>query len=125
MRKILTLLIASLSLFAFSAIAGEHDHGNEHSCPAAGKTVVEKVDIEMTGEVLCMHCDLHEADSCHKVFVASDEQETRYEICPEGAVDITSTHGPVIVVGKQLKTDDGTLIVRVESTKDVAQPSDS
>ena len=122
-RKLIIALVVATSLVVAPVIAGEHDHGNGDTCPASGKTIVDKAEVEMTGEVLCLHCDLDEADSCHKIFMAAGDDETRYELCPNAEVDISTMHGPITVVGQKVTAEDGSTMLRVESVKE--QPADS
>jgi len=117
--RFLVVVILAFALVATPVLAdcGEHHGDHASACPMKDKEVVETTDVEMSGEVLCMHCDLHKADSCHKVFVANSDEETLYEICPDSDVDITEMQGSIALSGKLRKADDGTVMLHVASAK--------
>lgn len=102
--------------------AGEaHDHGA--ACPMKEKKIASKNDVEMTGKLLCMHCNLHKEDKCRKVFQAADNSEKLYDICPSTEVDLekVSEEGSatVIIKGKLVKAEDGTEMLKIESANKV------
>lgn len=117
--RFLMVLMLAFALIGAPVLADcSEQHGDHASaCPMKDKTVVETTDVEMSGEVLCMHCDLHKAESCHKVFVADGNEEVLYELCPESDVDITEMHGGIALSGKLRKADDGTVMLHVASAK--------
>lgn len=102
--------------------AGEaHEHGA--ACPMKDKKIASKNDVEMTGKLLCMHCNLHKEDKCRKVFQSADNAEKLYDICPGTEVDLEqlSEEGAatVTIKGKLVKAEDGTEMLKIESAKKV------
>ena len=117
--KLLMIFVVTLALAASPILAdcGAHHGDHAKACPMKDKNVVETSDVEMSGEVLCMHCDLHKAESCHKVFVAGADEDTLYEICPESDVDVTEMSGRIDISGKMKKADDGTMVIHFATAK--------
>jgi len=62
---------------------------DKKTCPMAGKNATT---VAMTGRILCEHCDLHTAKSCHSILKV-DGQEALIELCPMGDVDGAKTAG--------------------------------
>lgn len=56
------------------------------ACDMKGKQ--EAKAVELTGKVLCKHCDLKQSDSCEKVFQPSNDEKTLYKICDSSKVDV-------------------------------------
>ena len=116
---IMVVLSVTLALVGSPALAdcGAHHGDHAKACPMKDKNVVETSDVAMSGEVLCMHCDLQKAEACHKVFVAGADEEMLYEICPESDVDITEMSGKIEISGEMRKADDGTVVLHVAAAK--------
>lgn len=130
--KKLTVLLFVLLLAAVPALGegceGEN-HGSDHAaaCPMKGKKVAESKDVEMTGKVICMHCNLHKEDSCRKVF-QSNKDEALINLCPMSdmkAVEAVSDHGEalLVVTGKLVKADDGTLTLEIKTAAKAEKPA--
>lgn len=100
---------------------GKHAEHGEHAhavCPMSEKTVAEKSDVTLTGSILCLHCDLHQSESCHKVFQAKDEPDTLFEICPGSDIDLEEmAHSEVTVTGTMMTSDDGVRMIRIASAE--------
>src|SRR5688572_19402984 len=110
-RKNLSLFLIALCLAAVS-FAGDHAHGSAKSCPMKDKKVAELAEVEMTGKIVCMSCNLAKEDECRKVFQASDEQKTLYDLCPNKEIkdlEEVSEHGEatVVVKGTMMKSTEG------------------
>lgn len=93
----------------------------KHACPMKDKTVAEKTDLEATGKVLCMKCNLQKEASCRKVFQPAG-QEALYSVCPESdmaAIEKLSEHGEatLAVKGTMVKATDGTVAVKIEKVE--------
>lgn len=109
------LSIATMPLMAGEGCSTEKKHG---SCPVEGAKTVSTEEVELTGKLLCRHCNLHEQDSCEKVFV-SDADE-RYVLCPAGevkAAEKIAEHGEatLVVEGTVITLADGTRVLRISS----------
>ena len=74
---------------------GEGEHAHKDACPMKDKKVAEKTEVAMTGQLLCMHCNLHKEEKCRKVFQSADNQEKLYNLCPGTKVDL-DTHLTVL-----------------------------
>lgn len=90
------------------ACSAECDHGTNH----------EGEEVELTGKLLCRHCNLHETDRCEKVFVT--EAGERYPICPHSNLtELTSLseHGSarLVVKGVLMHTDTDSPVLMAES----------
>jgi hypothetical protein len=100
------------------AACGMADH--EKNCPMKGKKVAESSDVEMTGKLVCMHCDLHKEDSCRKVFQSSKDQAI-IDICPMTDKKVLDAAGddksPVTVTGKLVKAEDGSMAIEIKTIK--------
>lgn len=125
-------VLALVAMMALPVFAGEkgcsmkgddHAHAADHAhgdCPMKHAEAVSREEVELTGQLLCRHCNLHETDSCEKVFVSEDE--TRYALCPEGdiqAAESISEHGEatIVVKGMLMTLEDGTSILRIASAE--------
>ncbi|MBI2212378.1 MAG: hypothetical protein HYU52_01925 [Acidobacteria bacterium] len=131
MRKfaILSFVLLMFSAPAFAAGCEGESHDGDHkagcamaegkTCPMKGKKVVESSDVEMTGKVVCMHCDLHKEESCRKVFQSEKDQAT-FDICPMSdmkSVEAAGEKALVVVTAKLVKTDDGAMAIEIKSAK--------
>lgn len=93
------------------------DHGK--SCPMKDKKVASSSDVEMTGTVVCAHCDLHKEKSCRKVFQSSTDKAV-YDICPGSdmkSVEAAGDKALIQVSGKVVKAEDGTQVIEIKSAK--------
>ncbi len=119
------LLLAALPSFAEACDSETHagDHAGDHAsaCPMKGKKVAESSEVEMTGKVVCMHCDLHKEESCRKVFQSAKDQSIA-DICPMSdmkSVESVSEDGKalLLVTGKLVKAEDGSMTIEIKSAK--------
>lgn len=139
MRKLavlsFVLLIVAAPGFAAGCEGVAHDGDHKagcamaegKSCPMKGKKVVESSDVEMTGKVVCMHCDLHKEESCRKVFQSSKD-EAVIDLCPMTdmkAVEAVSDHGKalLLVTGKLVKAEDGSMTIEIKNVKKAEKPT--
>jgi hypothetical protein len=95
------------------------DHGK--SCPMKGKKVVESSEVELTGNVVCMHCDLQKEDSCRKVFQTASDKSI-IDICPMSDMKAVDAAGDgaksaIVVSGKLVKAEDGAKTIEIKSAK--------
>lgn len=130
--KKLTVLLFVLLLAAMPAFgegcegkSGEGDHAA--ACPMKGKKVAGSSEVEMTGKVVCMHCNLHKEDSCRKVF-QSEKDESLIELCPMSdmdSIETVSEHGSalLVVTGKLVKAEDGTATLEIKTAKKAEKPT--
>lgn len=118
----LVLVMGFILLLSLPMTAGEGKscgmEGAHDKCPVKHAKVVSTEDVEITGKLLCRHCNLKEADSCEKVFVS--ESDERFALCPEGdvkAAESISEHGEatMVVKGKIMKLEDGGSVLRITS----------
>lgn len=125
MKKLTILLcalaIAALPSFAGACESGNHDGDHAKACPMKGKKVASSSEVEVTGKLVCMHCDLHKEDSCRKVFQSASDQSIM-DLCPMSdakSVEALSAHGDAqfVVKGKLVKADDGTMAIEIKSAK--------
>ncbi len=94
------------------------EHAN---CPLKGKTVAETTDVTLSGKLLCRKCNLHQTETCEKVF-QPDGTETLYAVCLGGEIEkaeSASEHGEATleVSGKLLKAEDGSSMLRILTVK--------
>ena len=134
MKRNLTILALSIILAVPAAygLCGEDGHHAkakaEHSCAADAdakhacamkdKKVASRTDVELTGKVLCMHCNLHQEDECRKVFQAADEK--LYDLCPKSDMKMLESlaeHGDAVLTikGHVVKAEDGSEILMIQS----------
>lgn len=120
----LVLVMGFVFLLSLPLMAGEGKscsmEGAHDKCPVKHAKVVSTEDVEITGKLLCRHCNLAETDSCEKVFVSSDDE--RFMLCPEGdvkAAEAISEHGEatMVVKGKMMKLEDGGSVLRIISAE--------
>ena len=117
----LMLILGVAVLFSLPATAEESACGVDRShdeCPMKHAKIVSTEEIELTGKLLCRHCNLHETESCEKVFVSESDQ--RYALCPSGdvkAAESISEHGEatMTVSGSVMKLEDGSSVLRIRS----------
>ncbi len=132
------LMLLALPIHAETSCAMKHgeaaDHAaHEKNCPMKGEHVAQKncpmkgehatsvKDVQLTGTVLCRHCDLHQSETCQKVFRSNDEAATVYDICPESAIDPETLEGEVTVSGKLMSCEDhGKAMLRIEAVQKAA-----
>lgn len=113
------VLLLSMPGMAGDKACGMGDDAAAHGkCPLEHAKVVSTEDVEITGKLLCRHCNLKETDSCEKVFVS--ESDERYALCPAGdvaAAESISEHGEasMVVKGKVMKLEDGSSVLRIAS----------
>lgn len=138
MKRIAWILILVFA-FAGAAFAGsdchgakteksastEHScdgHGEQHaSCPIKGKKVAGSEEVTVDGKLLCRHCNLHETQTCEKVF-QPEGAEGRYAVCLGGNVKQAESAGAygaatITVTGKLVTAEDGTRMLKIESAK--------
>ena len=115
------LVIAIVALFSMPVLAGEGcDMDEKHGkCPVEHAKVTSKEDVTLTGQLACRHCNLHETDSCEKVFITED---ARYQLCPEGdvkAAEAISEHGEatILVKGTVMNLEDGGKVLRISTAE--------
>ncbi len=123
MKKLLIALCmgALLAAPAFADSCSMEKDGEHADCPMNGHEAVETTAVEMTGKVLCMHCNLHKEDSCRKVF-QEEGKDTLVDLCPKSdmkAIEAVSEHGDAILVvkGSLAKSEDGKTALVVESVE--------
>lgn len=140
MKRMILMLAALVAIGGF-AIAGSPscDHGeagaNEHhaegnscaahgesaSCPMKDKKVAEAKEVTLEGKLLCRHCNLHQTNTCEKVFQTAGT-ETLLPICAASdlkSAEAVSEYGNAVIVvtGTLMKTEDGTELLRISSAK--------
>lgn len=136
-RSLILIVVCALAL-AFPAAAGadcgKHHGSGDHAehaghaghgkeCPMKDKKITETSEVSLSGSLLCKHCDLHQAESCQKVFQASDEAKTVYELCPGSEIDLEELEGAEIVVsGKLMKAGDGATMLMIEKAEKKIAP---
>lgn len=119
----LVLVMGFILLLSLPLVAGEGKScgmDSHDACPLEHAKVVSTEDVEITGKLLCRHCNLKETDSCEKVFVSNDDE--RFMLCPEGdvkAAEAISEHGEatMVVKGKMMKLEDGGSVLRITSAE--------
>ncbi len=83
-------VIALVAIFAFAALAAyaaeQKPSDSKPTCPMAKSA--EGRAVEMTGKLLCKHCNLHQSETCEKVFQPSDDEKTLYAVCDRSKVDV-------------------------------------
>lgn len=141
--KRLGFLLLGLIVVAGFAIAGEpgcdhsktataqesHPEGEGHTCsmtehancPLKGKKIAETTKVELAGKLLCRKCNLHQTESCEKVFQPAGA-ETLYAVCLGGelkAAEAASEHGEATleIAGELVKAEDGASMLRILSVK--------
>ena len=87
MKKTVLVLALVLGLTSLVAYAGDGKtcamgHKAGHSMESDGKP------FEMTGKLLCKHCNLHQTETCEKVFQPSNDEKTLYAVCDHSKVDV-------------------------------------
>jgi hypothetical protein len=90
MKKIVLCLVLVLSVGTL--IAGEHGkHGEDkgkHEGKSCDMSKHEARAVEMTGKLLCKHCNLHQTEECEKVFQPAGDEKTLYAICENSKGDL-------------------------------------
>jgi hypothetical protein len=111
------------------AAEGEHacNHeakqaAGEKACPMKDKTSAEMTDLNATGKVLCMKCNLKKETECRKVFQPAAAATALYSVCPDSdmaAIEKLSEHGEatLAIQGKMVKATDGTIVVKIEKVE--------
>jgi hypothetical protein len=95
----------------------------EHAaCPFKGKKIAETTQVALTGKLLCRHCNLHQTDTCEKVFQPTGAEQTLYAVCLGGEkeqAERASEHGEATleVTGELVKAEDGSSMLRILSAK--------
>lgn len=129
MKKTSWILIVLLAALPLTAGEGGHcdekskksEHqakaeGGQHKGHAGGKScdmkAGEGTPVEMDGTLLCRSCDLHQTETCEKVFQTAGESSKLVPICKGSKVDLEalSEHGgaKLHVKGKMVKcAEDG------------------
>lgn len=129
---IASVIVAFVAVFALAgetpkqcdtaAHAAAHEkgahHDSAHSCDHA-----ETKSVTLEGKLLCRHCNLHETDSCEKVFMTTAGE--RFPLCPESdmsALEKVAAHGEatVEVEGSLMTHSDGGQMLRVETARAAA-----
>lgn len=111
MKKLVLVIAVMLSLVALFAYAGDE---KGKSCPMGDKNSAEHAKameegkaVDMTGKLLCKHCNLHQQETCEKVFQPSNDEKTLYAVCDHSKVDVekVSEEGTAVlhVKGKLVK----------------------
>ncbi len=101
-------------------------HAASKECPMKGNETA-KSEVEMTGKVVCMHCNLKKESECRKVFQSSKD-ETLVNICPETdmkAIEAISEHGEALLVvkGEMCKAKDGSAMLKIASAQKAPKPA--
>lgn len=117
LAMILSLLLATGAVFA-----GE-EHGK--GCKMGDKTATAGKSVEMTGKLLCRHCNLHETETCEKVFQPASDTKTLYKVCSSSKVDVekVSEEGTatLLIKGKLVKcAEDGKEELMIDEAVKVA-----
>ena len=94
----------------------------EKACPMKDKTAAETTDLDTTGKVLCMKCNLGKEKECRKVFQPAADTAALYSVCPMSdmaAIEKLSEHGEatLAVKGEMVKATDGTVTVKIEKVE--------
>lgn len=94
----------------------------EMACPMKDKTAAETTDLDATGKVVCMKCNLGKEKDCRKVFQPAADTAALYSVCPMSdmaAIEKLSEHGEatLAVKGKMVKATDGTVTVKIEKVE--------
>ena len=115
------LALATILVFAALAAYAEDPKPN---CPMmkAG----EGKAVELTGKLLCKHCNLHQSETCEKVFQPSNDEKTLYAVCSHSKVDVEkiSEEGSAVlhIKGKIVKcAEDGKEELLIEEATKVAE----
>lgn len=126
MKKLALVFAMILTVAALAAYAEDP----KPSCPMMkdhqGAAAPEGKAVEMTGKLLCRHCNLHETESCEKVFQPSNDEKTRYAVCSHSKVDVekVSEEGAAVlhIKGKIVKcAEDGKEELFIEEATKVAE----
>src|SRR5512141_377057 len=77
-------MLGLMAVFAYAGDGKTCAMGDKaaHKMEADGKAV------EMTGKLLCKHCNLHQSETCEKVFQPSSDEKTLYAVCSHSKVDV-------------------------------------
>lgn len=113
---------AALTL-VFLFIAAGVVAGEGHSCKMAGDAAKA---VDMTGKLLCKHCNLHQQETCEKVFQPSNDEKTLYAVCSHSKVDVekVSEEGTATlhIKGKLVKcAEDGKEEIVIDEATKVAE----
>lgn len=76
----------------------EKSHDCHQRCDHA-ESLADAQKVELTGKLLCRHCNLHETSTCEKVFVT--ESDDRFSLCPHSDLESLqelSDHGAATLV---------------------------
>ena len=129
MKKLVIIFAVAVGLVAFFAYAGDDKTcpmGDKNS-PAHAKAMEQAKPVDMTGKLLCKHCNLHQSETCEKVFQPSGDEKTLYPVCEHSKVDVeeVSEEGTAVlhIKGKLMKcAEDGKEEILIEeATKVVAK----
>ncbi len=125
MKKLALVLFAVLALAAYAddpkpSCSMEKEHHAQAAAAPEGKAV------EMTGKLLCRHCNLHQSETCEKVFQPSNDEKTLYSVCSHSKVDVEKVgeEGAAVlrIKGKIVKcAADGKEELFIESATKVAE----
>lgn len=118
MKKTLVLALAFLFL-TVGLFAAE-----EKTCKMANESAAKTV--EMTGKLLCKHCNLHQQETCEKVFQPADDEKTLYAVCSHSKIDVekVSEEGKanLRIKGKLVKcAEDGKEELMIEEATKLAE----
>jgi hypothetical protein len=105
------LMVGLVSLFAY---AGDEKKTCHMGDKAAQKMEADGTAVEMTGKLLCKHCNLHQSETCEKVFQPSSDEKTLYPVCQHSKVDVEK----VSEEGTALLNIKGKLVKCAEDGKD-------
>ena len=64
-----------------------HEKGAAHA-KNASCDMKDAKNVQLTGKILCKHCNLHQQETCEKVFQASNDEKTLYSLCKGSKVDV-------------------------------------
>ncbi len=124
------LIFAFAIVFAIAALAAYADDPkpscpmmNDHHGQAAAP---EGKAVELTGKLLCKHCNLHQSETCEKVFQPSNDEKTLYAVCSHSKVDVekVSEEGTAVlrIKGKLVKcAESGKEELMIEEATKVAE----
>jgi hypothetical protein len=130
MKKLVPVFALMLGLVAMFAYAGDGKTcamGDKNSA-AHAKAMEQGKAVDMTGKLLCKHCNLHQSETCEKVFQPSSDEKTLYAVCEHSKVDVekVSEEGSAVlhIKGKLVKcAEDGKEELMIEEATKVADAS--
>jgi hypothetical protein len=142
MKKLIFVVIGLFAIAGFAFAGGpgcdhkaaapqeQHAEGEGHTCsmtehancPLKGKKIAETTKVSLTGKLLCRHCNLHQTETCEKVFQPAGDEKTLHAVCLGGEIkqaESASEHGEATleITGELVKAEDGSSMLRILSAK--------